>query len=550
MIGTHTRMIVSLTPTRLRGAIVRAGRIVRAEEIELDPTQNGAAWEEGLVSLDRPLRQLLVRLSPGRSAPRITVMYQGARMVAQTHEITGTPDDARRAALLKVRDAHGDGCLSEAEIIAPSARKPGSSIVLTLTDRDQDTAKIFAWISRCGGRLEAVVPEVSTVMRSAVDRVAASSVVETCCYIGPYWSAIACGSAEGLLLVRAFEFGYRNLSDVFLRAMSGGAPAEDANAGEVALFEHGLPFKASQIDPELRARVLPLVAPVLQRFCVEIKQTLRFGVPAEQLPSAITIEGPGAAIAHIAPALTEAINMHVRPSPCVEGARPLEPFGPGTLESDWFAHTARGIRMVPPAAIEQRGLDLINRGLLVGVVAGAAVLGLEFASVRAADRSLDPEFERHAASLAALSREEDVRGRIGELAELAAGYARSVSDASLPGVDWRAVLTLVAESTGDDIFIDEIEARTTPEGGELRLRGTAEAGSDADASDAVAGIVQRFQRSPLVLEVQLGATSRDQRGDDTAVRTFALTLRVRPSTPEHLEILRFAEKLAAAEEEQ
>jgi hypothetical protein len=117
-------------------------------------------------------------------------------------------------------------------------------------------------------------------------------------------------------------------------------------------------------------------------------------------------------------------------------------------------------------------------------------------------------------------------------------------------VDWRAVLTLVAESTGDDIFIDEIEARTTPEGGELRLRGTAEAGSDADASDAVAGIVQRFQRSPLVLEVQLGATSRDQRGDDTAVRTFALTLRVRPSTPEHLEILRFAEKLAAAEEEQ
>jgi hypothetical protein len=513
----------------------------------LDPVQIATAWDEGLVSLDRPLRQLLARLSTGRSVPRITVMYQGARTVAQTHEIPGTPDDARRAALLKVRDAHGDGCLSEADIIAPSARKPGSSMVLTLTDRDQDAARIFAWISRCGGRLEAIVPEISTVIRSAVDRVAGSRGVETCCYIGPCWSAIACGSADGLLLVRAFEFGHRNISDVFQRAMGDGSRAGEPNAGEIALFEHGLPFKASQIEPELRAKVLPLVAPVLQRFCVEIKQTLRFGVPAETLPSAITIDGPGAAIAHMAPSLTEAVNMHVRPAPGTEAARPLEPFGVGTLESDWLSSPARGIRIVPAAAIEQRGVDLINRGLMVGVLAGAALLGLEFASVRAADRSLEPEFERHTPSLAALSREEDIRERIDELAVLAAGYARSVSDASLPGVDWGGVLAMVAEAAGTEIIIDELEARTVQNGGELRLRGTAEAGTDAAASDAVASIVQRFQRSPLVTEVQLGATSRDQHGQDKAVRTFTLTIRLRQTTPEHAEILRFAERLAAAE---
>lgn len=549
MIGTQTRIIVSLTPTRLRGAIVRSGRVVRAEEIELDPAQMTTAWDEGLVTLDRPLRQLLVRLSTGRSVPRITVMYQGARTVAQTHEIAGTPDDARRAALVKVRDAHGEGCLSEADIIAPSASKPGSSMVFTLTDRDQDAGKIFAWVSRCGGRLDGIIPEISTVVRSAVDRVTASPTIETCCYIGPYWSAIACGSAGGLLLVRAFEFGYRNLSDVFQRAMSNSGPAGEHNAGERALFQHGLPFKASQIDPELRAKVLPLVAPVLQRFCVEIKQTLRFGVPADHLPSAITIDGPGASIGHFAPSLTEAINMHVRTAPGADTARPLEPFGPGTLESDWLSNPARGIRMVPAAAIEQRGLDLVNRGLMVGVVAGAALLGLEFASVRATDRSLDPEFERHATALAALSREEDIRERIGELADLAAGYARSITEGSAPGVDWRGVLAMVADAAGSGIIIDDLEARTDPRGGELRLRGTAEAATDAQASEAVAAIVQRFQQSPLVSEVRLGATSREQRGQDVEVRTFTLTVRIRPSAAEYSELLRFADKLKPTEED-
>lgn len=549
MIGTQTRMIVSLTPTRLRGAIVRSRRVLRAEEIELDPAQMAKVWDEGLVSLDRPLRQLLARLATGRSVPRITVMYQSARIIAQTHEIPGMPDDARRAALIKVRDAYGDGCLSEADIIAPSSSKPGSSMVLTLTDRDQDASKIFAWVSRCGGRLDGIVPEISTVVRSAVDRVTSSPTLETCCYIGPYWSAIACGSNGGLLLVRAFEFGYRNLSDVFQRATANGAPTGAHNAGETALFLHGLPFKASQIDPELRAKVLPLVAPVLQRFCVEIKQTLRFGVPADQLPSAITIDGPGAAIGHLAPSLTEAINMHVRTAPGVETARPLEPFGTGTLESDWLANPARGIRMVPAAAIEQRGLDLVNRGLMVGVLAGSALLGLEFASVRAADRSLDPEFERHATALAALSREEDIREQIGELADLAGGYARSVAEGSVPGVDWGGVLAMVADAAGTGIIFDDLDARAESRGGELRLRGTAEAATDAGASDAVTAIVQRFQRSPLVAEVQLGATSRDQRGQDIAVRTFVLTLRLRPATPEHTEILKFADKLTAMAEE-
>lgn len=545
MIGTHPRIVVSLTTNRLRGAVVRGRRVVRAEEVEVEPALFANAWEQGLVPLDRPLRHLFTRLSNARATPRVTLIHHGARTVAQTHELPGSPQDARRAAIITARDAHGPGSITEGVVLAPSARKPGHSVVLTLTDREQDTGRCFAWVNRCGGRLEVIVPEVGAVVRAAAARVTDSDDPESVCYIGANWSAIACGSSDGLILIRAFEFGCRNLADVFHRALA--ASPEDPNAGEAALFEHGLPFKSTQIDANLRARVLPLVAPVLQRFCVEVKQTLRFGVPADSLPSVITIDGPGAAIPQLAASLTETINMHVRPAPGSDAANPLEPFGVGTLERGWLTTSAPSVGVVPPAIVEQRAFESLRCGLMAGVVAGAAALGAEYAHVWRQTTDLAPQFERHAPALAALTREEDVRARIVGLASTAGAAAKTLVESAGPRIDWAGALALVAESAGGSVAVENIEARTDASGGELNLRGVASSGTDAEAADAVAALVQSFQQSPMVAEVRLGAVGRDSDGSGQARRSFLLTLRLRPIEPEHAGLAAYAARLAAAE---
>lgn len=548
MYGNNTRIAVSLTPNGLRGAVYRSGRVVRAERIDLDPEIIAGAWGQGLTDLDRPLRQLLTRLSPGRGCPRISVIYHGRLLVAQTHEIPGRADDARRAAIMKARESGGETATVNGEILAPSAVRLGSSMVLTLSDREQESSKIYAWIARCGGRLDAVIPEVSVVVRAAVARVMSAETVQGCCYIGTDWAAIACGSKSGLIMVRAFEFGHSLLSDVFQRALGDGSSMIDGSAGERALFEHGLPFKSTEINPELRARVLPLVAPVLQRFCVEVKQTIRFGVPADKQPSEIVLDGPGACIAHLASSITESINMHVSVAPGLETARPLDPFGHGTVEGSWVAGGSGCVDLVPQIAVEQRSMDLMKRCLTAGVVAAGLLISAEYLHAQAQRRGLNQQYEAISPAVASMDRAFETMESVSRLGARAGAVARRVTPSAEQYTDWPGVLALVASLTSEAVRLDDFDGRVGPGGIELRLKGVAIGADDEAASDAMAAFVHGLQSSDLVTQAQIGGTTREQNAEGRATRHFNLTLTLSPVEPPNSELISFAAALTAMEE--
>lgn len=547
MYGNTTRIAVSLTPHGLRGAVYRCGRVLRAERIDLDPAVIDGAWDQGLTDLDRPLRQLLTRLSHGRGRPSISVIYHGRTLVAQTHEIPGRADDARRAAIMKARESGSESTTVNGEILATSALRLGSSMVLTLSDREQESSKIYAWIARCGGRLDSVVPEVSIVVKAAVSRVMASDTVQGCCYIGTDWAAIACGSKSGLIMVRAFEFGHSLLSDVFQRAMGGDSGVIDGCAGERALFEHGLPFKSTDINPELRAKVLPLVAPVLQRFCVEVKQTIRFGVPADKQPSEIVLDGPGACIAHLASSITESINMHVSVAPGLETARPLEPFGHGTVEGTWVTSRSGCVDLVPQIALEQRSIDLMKRCLAGGVVTAGLLIGAEYLHAQSQHRDLNEQFQAITPMVASMDRAYETMDGIRKLGVQAGAVARRVTPSANQNTDWPGVLALVASLTNESVRLDDFEGRVSPTGIEVRLRGIAIGADDEAASDAMAAFVHGLQSSDLVALAQIGGTTREQNAEGRATRTFSLTLSLAPIKPANSDLIAFAAALAGTE---
>ncbi|MCC5823458.1 MAG: hypothetical protein LAT64_05820 [Phycisphaerales bacterium] len=550
MIGTPTRIVLTLTPDRIRGAVVRAGRIVRAEQIETDPTAWEQAWEQGLVPLDRPLRQLLSRLSPGRSQPRITLLYHARNAIVQSHEIAGSRDDARRAATVKIRESGGSIVIADAAILGPTAEKPGTWTVLALADREDDTNKLYAWLTRCGTRVERLIPEAAAIVRIAADRVlTAENETTACCCIGPGWSVIAVGSRDGLRLVRAFEFGHRLLSDVFQRAIRPDDAEADQALGERMLFDHGLPFKSTEISPEVRARILPMVAPVLQRFCVEIKQTLRFGIPADQQPSTLILDGPGAAIPYLASAVTDTVNMHIRVAPGCDGAGVLKPFAPGTFEYAWVRAETDTAELIPHAVMEQKQSDTFRRCLAAGAIGAAALLGAEYVHITGQNRELEPRFAQHATTLAALSREEEARERINRLAGAAGRVALRVTESAGPSADWPAVLALIAENASEHARFDEIDAQVTATGPEIRLKGSTVGTDDTSAAAALTEVVQALQASPLVTAINLGSTTRDTLADDRAVRHFQLTLRLATSQAAHQPLADYARRAGAAKEQ-
>lgn len=533
MIGTPTRLVISLTPDRLRGAAVRAGRVVRAEQVEIEPGALAQAWEQGLVPLDRPLRQLFARLARG-GTPRVTLLYNSVHAVVQADDVPGSRDDATQAAIVRVLEAGGHACIADARALAPSAGKPNAWKTLAAADREEDANRLYAWVTRCGGRLDRLVPEVACVIQAAANRVLRSNEDTACCYIGPGWSAVACGSRNGILLLRSFEFGHRLMSDVFQRAMAAGDAQPDRFIGETTLFEHGLPFKAGRIDPELRSRILPMVAPVLQRFCVEIKQTLRFGLPPDHDVATLTLDGPGAAIPHLGASVTDTLNTHVRHAPGAEARSVLEPFAHGTLEHELVRLRRTRIGLIPRAVAEQRTARKATRCMAAGAAVAAGLLGAELWFTQTRTESLAPDFEKNAPQLAALTREEDTRTRIVKVGAAADAVVRRIATASGPSPDWVGLLALMSETAGDAIRFDDFEARASAgaaHAGEARVRGVCAAQTDSEVTAALTGLVERFQQSPLVSRVELGSTSRESAGRPGSVRAFTLTLRLNPDAP-------------------
>lgn len=550
MIGASTKIVIALSPDRIRGAVVRAGRVIRSEQVRTDPAGWDESWEQGLVPLDQPLRQLLSRLRPGRTQPRVTLLYYTRNAVVQSHDIPGSREDARRAGVMKTGETGAGVCLADAVVLGPITGKPSTWCVLGVADREEDTNKLYAWVTRCGARVERLVPEPAVIARAAVDRVTGSDETIACCTIGPAWSAIVVGSRHGIDLFREFEFGHTLLSDAFQRAMNeSDQPANPAEAERV-LFEEGLPFKSGRFDPALRARVLPLVAPVLQRFCVEIKQTLRFGLPADKAPANLLLDGPGAGVPHLAPAVTDTLNMHVTPAPGRDGQSLLDPFGVGTFERDWLRMGGATIELVPQPAVEQRQADVLRRGLAAGLVGAAALLGAEYAHVTAQNRALEPRFAEHATTLAALTREEDTRGRIERLADAAGRIASRVRDAAGPRTDTPGVLALLSRHASESVVFDEIEIVATTEGSEARLSGSTIAPTDAEASAALSDLVQSLQESPLIAATNLGSTTRETLPDEQAARRFQLTLRIKPTRTIYDPLADHAERRAAELEDQ
>jgi hypothetical protein len=289
------------------------------------------------------------------------------------------------------------------------------------------------------------------------------------------------------------------------------------------------------------------VAPVLQRFCVEVKQTLRFGMPAGTAPSTLLLDGPGAAIEHLPASVTDAIHMHVRLAPGLEPLARLEPFIEGSTERTKALSPTAGIHLVPAVALEYRAAQMLRRSLVGGTLIAGLLLASELAYTMHQERSLEPTFAAMAPRLAALTREEDMNARIQNIVKTTGEIAREVVTVSGPTPDWVAALALIASVADDHIVFDEIDGHAASPGSEIRLRGSCSGENDDAVSAVMSDMMKRFQSEPIVASVEQGSTNRQVAADGSVIRSFTVTLALRPSPMPH-EALAAMAKTQAHEE--
>lgn len=544
---TRQHLVLSLFQNRIGGALVRGHSILRSEQIALDDTPWQQVWTDGLTSLDQPLRQLLARLGV-KGRPTVRVLYQSPSSQVQTFEIAGRLADARAAGEAKMRQVVPAGHAVSVGAVTPTLGKPGTWTVVGVSDREDHANAIYAWVYRCAGDMVGCLPCQAAVVQAGILRATESDADAAHCVIAENWSAIVNGNRSGINLVRTFELGYRSLTDVFLRALSSDSNMTRDEA-ERSLFIIGIPFKSREVDAKLRARVLPLVSPVMQRLCVEIKQTMRFGLPSGQVPANLIVHGPGASIPHIAPAISEVVDMHVRAEVATESAAAVNAFVPGSIEHVYATAPRTGLDLVPGAAEEQISGRGIRRALAVGTAVAMLAVAGEFMYNKVETRRFDPVFDHLSPTMASVVRERDQRDEARSLALGAGRAALVIRTASGPEIPWTELLAALPGLVDNSLRIDSIDAQSDASRAIVSLAGTVSSANDAEASASLTTFVKRLEELPMVSDANLGTTQRESAPDGMSSKKFSITLRLHDAQSDRNQLASYGATRAADGEE-
>ncbi|MFK7882846.1 MAG: hypothetical protein AB8F26_01525 [Phycisphaerales bacterium] len=526
MIFGNQRLVVSLLPGRLCAAWWRSGQVIREEVVFLDGIDWENAWREGLMPFDSALRQLLSRFKNGRRVP-VSVLYSSSAANVNCYQIKGEKRDARAAVLAKLNDGDTSGVMHSVEVISATGRSEKEWSVLAISEREEIMNKVYAWVARCGGQLSSVLPLQGAVALAAAESALSSDESRAYCMVGQEWSAVACGNKDGLQLVRVFELGYRAMASVYQRVEDGSTHASI----EKRLLELGLPYHNTEIDPELRTTLLAQLSPIVQRFCVEVKQTLRFGISAELMPSELYLAGRGALIPEFARAVAEGVDLHAKVSPRME----LEPnsgvFASGTTHR-WFAdHHGCGSVLRPTPMLVQKSAGRLRVATVCGFVLGALAVAGEYGYIKAKQAELKPEFEAISGQVAQIVRERDTLNVAQELAHTAGVCSLVVDDARAKYLPVGVVMEMLSENTRDSARLENIELRMNQSTIEMRLKALVVGETDESAGAAYREFVNSFESNDFVNGIEMGAVDLESPFQGKFTRRFTMVIRLDEQVP-------------------
>ncbi|MCA9304622.1 MAG: hypothetical protein KC996_10920 [Phycisphaerales bacterium] len=529
--GTQT--ILSLTTKELRGALVKNGVVVRAESFVFDSSVDWSeAWDDNLRPFDQALRQFVSRVCPKRTG-RTTLVYQSPTAVVQFDEFSGHKQQSVLQAEAKIRDSVGLGACVDTQVLSHFAGSKGETTAcLTIADQDSTTRKLYAWMTRCGLSPDRMIPTGCVLMEQAIMHSFEQPAETAVCYLGEDSSVIAYVIDGSVRLVRSIEIGYRHINDAYTSAFGAGDQSDEINrmlelnhgAGSL-IWEYGVPMNASdEYAGLIRKEIMPRIAPILQRYSVEIKQTFRFGVSEQETPSRLMLCGPGAAIPHIGAALSSNCDLHIDLAPDHETYVPTQAFGEGTIENE-FAGSSRTIPSVlPRIAREVRQLKACNKAVVAGLVIALGVMGLEYASVFAKTDQIHTEIAQQSPLVEAILNEQEIRAETIANASVVDEVATLFTENFGTRPHWGNAMQAVSAAMEKSIRIEQIQGDNLDGSATVGLTGLAVGNNGADPTVMLNAFTLALRAQEGIREVQLGATARRETTGGLPAVQFEITL--------------------------
>lgn len=539
-----TQMILSLAPDSLSAALVRRGKVLQAESIDLDPGRWNELWSGNMMRLDQPLRQLMSRFS-ARTRGSATLVYHSPTLTKQVHSFDLQPAQSKDAAITKIRESIGPTDPVEVSSLTGNHRSAKATTTLAFSEHEEPLRALYAWLNRCGIKVDSMVP-ISVAVIQAATSIASSVDPDTAVFYIDSDVSVMVYNCEGQLrLVRPADIGYRKLTEAYAQPFSKGLEKGDGSDQEKAdhnidlavratgmLFKHGIPMQSIEIDgADLRTTVFPYLAPVLQRICIDVKQTMRFGLDSSHQPKNLMICGPGAHIPGLSKAIAQHIDLHIKTEPGAEGYEPTKAFGRGTVE--WFMVDSRSTPtgLLPEIAHDAKARAVLNSGLIAGAAVVAIALGGELAFTSVQQQELNKQSQSQAPRLAVVNSFHDECDSVSKVSTIISDVSSLVTSSIVTVPDWHHLLADLGDFTGERIRVQELRGEYAAGAATIEINGIAVAGSDADAGRSLDEFVGAIEAMDRVRSVNLGATSRVSVDNHHLGRQFSMRVVLKTDPP-------------------
>lgn len=547
--------VITLAPSSLRGSVIdSSGGVVRLERVDLDPSAWDATWEQDLAPLGEPLRAVLAALKL-RGGHSVTVVYESASAVAEVFTVPTTGRAAMAAATLALSDMRSCTGPDWVSTLHPLRVEPGSigsparTHVLAIAEQDHVLAKIATLIERNGLKLERCLPARAACLVAAMDAAARLGNTDGTgvMFMSDHSTSLAARGAQGIELARCFDVGYLRLAEAIAAAAARESSSSITLSGATSLlFTIGVPARGQLVDPALGLRaeqVLPMMQSVLQRFVVEARQTLRFGLTDSSLTRPVLfLAGTGASIPNLTNTLTAQLDIPVETYAAPTLARPADADLAVVGACTPLLETRVGL--IPAVIRNRQERSNLSRALRVGAVAAGITLAAHGAFYVAQRRNTDQQAASLAPAVSQIDTHALRRESLYAFADQLEMSEKALSSTLGSRPPWQANLHALARLTGPEIRLSEVlgtcgaDSATAPT---LTFRGVATPSATTRADDILSAFLERAAKHPLFTQATL-SSSRSVIENDQDVRHFVITVRLRGSNTAPLATLNGASR--------
>lgn len=529
-------LVVLLDPSSVNGFWFSKGQAPRRARVSLASTDWSSLWEGGLRSLDDALAEVVTRLRVPVGAP-VVVGFESTSSVAEAQSIPAGDAQLGLASLrLAMCERLGVPRRTQAVQVkqvssATGGDSPSSGVAILSGASESEIGAIHDWIGRAGLRCTHLVPSGAVLLAHTTRAISKSATdqIRIVLHIEGHRSVLGVSAGGRIELLRTFEIGMNNLAEAIARASAsrGDGRASVLSVGQAleSLAKNGLPKPDTDFDTEhgLSANaVLPVLQPVLQRFGIEIKQSLRM-VMRRSGTSAVHVElrGPGSKIPLLPDVFAQAVEVDFQVAEDPAGANSLELM---LCQSGW-----QDLALTSTAAVAEASSRRFRRAVVAGAVVGLGVLGVEAAHYASASAALKDERRTVDAELVQVHEFEELSRATVDLGERLTRGENLLGEFVGSQPDWNAVLTSLAVSARSWVELTEIRGTNEKDHAYLLLYGVADA-TDGSATNLTA-FIEELSGSALFEKVDVESRVLLEL-NDRAMYQFRLRVALKRLRPE------------------